>query len=70
MNVIGKDAGKCIHCYEHEGKRLCSVHGGECNEKYEDYCIDFIPRHKFSAKEIDNEFVSDYKARYGLLKPI
>ena len=39
-------------------------------KKYEDYCLDFIQRHKFSAREIDNGFVSDYKARYGLLKPI
>lgn len=53
MQIIGKDCGDCIHNYEDEGKKLCSILDDiECDssEPEADLCEDFKLRYKIYAR--------------------
>jgi len=44
MNVIGKDAGNCIHCYEYRGLKMCSLNDLVCDTKDECHCLHYEKR--------------------------
>lgn len=44
MELFGKPTGNCIHCYEHQGQRLCSINDWLCDEDSEHHCVNFTAR--------------------------